>query len=155
MSDPLADPRARDLLNADPDDVGALAGRFAVAAGDAMMTAAGLDAAQHDLVWTGPAADAFRSAIGQVPVELETVQGGYDAVAQALTVYGAELAGLRDGFTAIVAGLRAAQQAVPPAAAVITDLTGRAFALLDVFGTARDACHAAIAAAQVHAVRRP
>lgn len=155
MSDPLADPRARDLLNADPDDVDALAGRFSMAAGEAMMTAAGLGAAQQDLVWTGPAADAFRRAIGQVPSQLDSVQGGYDAVAQALTVYAGELAGLRDGFTAIIGGLQGAQQAVPEPAAVITELTQRAFALLDVFATARDACHAAIAAAQVHAVRRP
>lgn len=196
MSDPVADPRARDLLAAHPDDVAALGATFRGAAGESETTAVGLDAARHDATWTGRAADAFRRAVGRLPPVLGRVRAGYAAVADALAAYEPELARLQGGFTVVVAErteiegrLRAAEAtarmahtdlaarrggappwgarpdaelaaaradgAVVAYRAQLAALTQRAFALLDEFATARDACRDAVAAAQQTAPVRP
>jgi hypothetical protein len=105
MLDPLTDPRAVDLLAAVPEDVHLLSLQFSRAAGEAHTTAAGLSAAQRDTRWKGHAADAFRTSIGRLPVELTRVRAGYSAVAQALTVYEGRLAEIRRAFVRVTGKL--------------------------------------------------
>jgi hypothetical protein len=102
VNDPLADPRAEDLLAAVPGDVGTLAAAFHTAAQEAAMTATGLRAARHDGTWTGHAADAFRESIGRVPAELERVRTGYAAVARGLRDYEETLALVQSDFVRVV-----------------------------------------------------
>ena len=153
MSDPLADPRAADLLAALPDDVAALAANFRTAADESRGTVVGLSAAQHDGTWTGGAADAFRRAIGRLPAELEKVRAGFEAVADALTVYEGELARIKAAFARVTAELSDVGSRFGPAQATahateIATLRRRAFDLLDEFTAARSACRAAIAVAE-------
>jgi hypothetical protein len=117
VSDPLVDPRAAELLAAQPDDVAALATSFHTAAVESRGTAVGLNAARHDGTWTGRAADAFRRAIGRLPAELETVRAGFEAVADALTVYEGELARIKPSFVRVDAELSDAQLRLGPAQA--------------------------------------
>ena len=105
MIDPLADPRAEDLLEAVPADVSTLASAFHIAAQEAAMTATGLLAAREDGTWTGHAADSFRDAIGQVPSELEHIKRGYSAVATALGDYEVTLALVQSDFVKVVGQL--------------------------------------------------
>jgi cell wall-associated NlpC family hydrolase len=105
MIDPLADPRAEDLLAAVPADVSMLAGAFHTAAHEAGMTATGLRAAREDGTWTGHAADSFRQSIGHVPAELERVRTGYQAVATALSDYETTLALVQSEFVRVVGSL--------------------------------------------------
>jgi cell wall-associated NlpC family hydrolase len=105
VTDPLADPRAEDLLAAVPADVTALAAAFHTAATEAGMTAAGLRAARNDGTWTGHAADSFRQSIGHVPAELERVRTGYSAVAVALRDYEDTLALIQSEFVKVVGEL--------------------------------------------------
>lgn len=109
MASPLNDPRARDLLAAQPDDVQQVAARFRAAAHEAELTAAGLTAAREDGVWTGHAANAFRNAIGRMPSELHRVHAGYAAVADALSTYEPELARVQSEFVRAIARLQDAQ----------------------------------------------
>lgn len=151
MSDPLADPRAADLLAAVPDDVGLAAAQFRAAAAESEMTAAGLSAARHDGTWTGAAANAFRHAIGRLPSELDQVRAGFSAVAEALTVYESDLARIRPAFTRAMSEL--AELAGAENGFEVAMLRRRAFELLEEFSAARAACQAAIAAAQGTAPR--
>ncbi len=105
MTDPLADPRAEDLLAAVPADVTDLAGAFHIAAHEAGMTATGLVAARKDGTWTGHAADSFRESIGQIPAELERVRAGYHGVATALSDYETTLALVQSEFVRVVGSL--------------------------------------------------
>ena len=98
MSDPLSDPRAHDLLSADPGEVWSLASLFRGVAHQAEGTAAGLRGAQHDATWTGAAADTFRSKVGQLPSELDKVSSSYQQVADALSSYEGQLAGVKADF---------------------------------------------------------
>ncbi len=163
MSDPLADPRAADLLAAVPHDVGAVAADFRTAAGESRATAAGLSAARLDGTWTGRAAVAFRRAIGRLPAELERVGVGLAAVAQALSAYESELAAIKLAFIRVLAELaeaelRAARSGAPVAGdgVELVRLRRRAYELLEEFSRAREACRYAIAAAKGTApARRP
>lgn len=182
MSDPLADPRATDLLAAVPDDVAAVAASFRTAASEAEMTGTGLAAAQHDAEWKGGAATAFRRSIGRLPHELERVRAGYAEVAAALDAYEPELAKLQSAFVTTIGELADLEARPRPAAAValqaahrpthrqevelltavahahreeVERLTARAFALLDDFEALRDACRHRVAAAQGTAPVRP
>ena len=105
MSDPLTDPRAVDLLAADPADVSTMAGTFRAAADEAAMTATGLSAARDSGVWTGHAADAFRQAIGRLPAQLQRVRAGYAAVADALDIYEPDLVRVQSAFVRVIAAL--------------------------------------------------
>lgn len=105
MIDPLADPRAEDLLAAVPADVSMLAGAFHTAAHEAGMTATGLVAAREDGTWTGHAADSFRESIGRIPAELDRVRTGYQAVATALSDYETTLALVQSEFVRVVGSL--------------------------------------------------
>jgi chromosome segregation ATPase len=166
MSDPLADPRALELLAAHPDEVGMLAAHFRAAASESQATATGLSAARQECTWIGRAADAFRRAIGRLPAQLDRVSAGFSEVAEALTAYEAELftittefkrtvAELADAESRLVAAKAAAPARTPDTEPEVARLTRRAFALLDDFSSAREACRSAIAAAQAIAPPRP
>jgi hypothetical protein len=113
MSDPLADPRAIDLLAAEPDEAGALAGLFRTAATESSETAVGLAAAQHDGLWTGRAANAFRRAIGLLPGRLRGLGAGLVEVAHALAAYEAMLAEIQPLFVQAIAALESARYRLP------------------------------------------
>jgi hypothetical protein len=156
MSDPLADPRAIDLLAAEPDEAGALAGVFRTAASESSRTAVGLAAAQHDGTWAGRAADAFRTAIGGLPGRLGRLGTGFFTVAQALAWYESTLADIQPVFVSVIAELENARYRLPAlqdGAALacqteISHLRRRAYELLDEFAAAREDCRDAIEAAQ-------
>jgi cell wall-associated NlpC family hydrolase len=115
MTDPLSDPRAQDLLAALPDDVSALAANFRTAAHESHETARGLRAARNDGVWTGRAANAFRRAIGRLPLELDKVRTGFVEVADALTTYEPQLARIKNDFVQTIGSLNDAQARLAPA----------------------------------------
>ncbi len=157
MPDPLADPRAAELLAAIPDDVATVAASFRAAADRASMTGAGLAAAQHDATWTGAAADRFRTSIGRLPGELQHVRAGYSAVADALDAYEPELARVRAAFVRTAAELTDARARARTEhdRAEMGSLTRRADALLEEFAALRGICRSAIASAQASAPVRP
>src|SRR5215472_5985997 len=101
MGDPLSDPRAQQLLSADPAEVGALASRFRQVANQAEHSAGALRGAHGDGTWTGSAANAFRTQLGKLPGDLDKVQHSYGAVAQALDVYEGELGPLQSQFRSL------------------------------------------------------
>lgn len=109
MSDPLSDPRAADLLSADPGEVWMLASTFQRVASEAAATAAGLRGAQHDATWTGPAATAFRAKLGKLPGDLDKVERSYQDVASALTGYESELATIKPAFQRLATQLEGAR----------------------------------------------
>jgi hypothetical protein len=113
MSDPLADPRAIDLLAAEPDEAGALASVFRTAASESGRTSVGLAAAQEDGLWTGRAANAFRRAIGSLPGRLRALGGGFSAVAHALSAYESNLAEIQPVFVSVIAELENARYRLP------------------------------------------
>ena len=67
MSDPLTDPRAKDLLSADPSEVAPLGTQFRNVATDAETAIHGLQGAHNSADWTGHAADLFRQKLGKLP----------------------------------------------------------------------------------------
>lgn len=101
MGDPLSDPRAQQLLSADPGEVGSLASQFRTVAQNAEHSAAALRGAHGDGTWTGGAADAFRTQLGKLPGDLDKVQQSYGQVAQALDAYEAELGPLQSQFRSL------------------------------------------------------
>jgi cell wall-associated NlpC family hydrolase len=115
MADPLSDPRAQDLLAALPEDVSVLAANFRTAAHESHETARGLRAARDDGVWTGRAANAFRRAIGRLPVELDKVRTGFVEVADALSTYEPHLARIKNDFVQTIGGLNDSQARLGPA----------------------------------------
>lgn len=157
MSDPLIDPRARDLIAADPDEVAALASGLAQAASDSAVTAGGLSAAQRDATWTGVAADAFRGRVAPVPARLGRIEMRLCAVSQALAAYEDGLAPMRAAFIGTMAALadaeaRAAQARTAAEAMAWADeaerLHARAAQLLDEFDALRIACRGRIASVE-------
>ena len=101
MADPLADPRATDLLAADPLEVGAVAYTFQSVSLEAEAVAGGLRAAPRHAEWWGEAADAFRHTIGNYPAQLDKVHSSYGETATALKHYEGELASLQNSFRAV------------------------------------------------------
>jgi cell wall-associated NlpC family hydrolase len=87
ITDPLTDPLAAALRNARPDDLALLQRDFLNAAEQARRTGRGLTQAAGDAQWTGAAADAFRTAVGELPTHLEAIDAGYSSVASALSSY--------------------------------------------------------------------
>jgi uncharacterized protein YukE len=124
MTDPLSDPRAADLLSADPGEVWSLAGAFRRIAGEAESTAAGLRGAQGGAVWTGAAASAFRSEVGQLPGELDKVRSSYQGVADALDAYEGELASVRSAFQRVAQQLGGAQSSLSSAQGQLSSAQG-------------------------------
>jgi cell wall-associated NlpC family hydrolase len=115
MNDPLSDPRALDLLSAEPDELVALVAAFRTAAEESHQTAVGLTAAREDGTWTGRAANAFRRAIGLLPAELVKVRAGFSVVADALHRYDTELTRIKGEFVQIVGNLTDAHDRLGPA----------------------------------------
>lgn len=109
MSDPLTDPRGRDLMRAVPDDIKLLTSVYLRAAGEAQFTARGLRAAANDTKWTGKAADSFRASIGHFPRQLDRVCTGYWEVALALQAYERRLPELQREFQLVSGNLRDAR----------------------------------------------
>ncbi len=157
MEDPLADPRARDLLSAAPGDVLALAGLFRSAASEAYAVSVGLEEARRDGNWTGRAAEAFRRSIARLPVRLDAVRAGFEEVATSLTAYEPELVRLQVAFRRTAEELAEArawvgpEREAPVQAAAVQALVLRAFVLLSEFEQARGACRLAIASAEATA----
>jgi cell wall-associated NlpC family hydrolase len=100
MDDPLLDPRAHDLIGAQPDQIDALRRQYDLAAGHAQYIARGLRAADRSPGWSGKAADQFHDTIGHVPHQLDQVTNSYWEVADALRVYGPLVAEYQAQFTA-------------------------------------------------------
>jgi hypothetical protein len=109
MADPLADPRARDLLAADPGDVGIVAYTFQAVSREAAAVAGGLRAAPGHAEWWGEAADAFRHTVGSYPAQLDKVQSSYGEAASSLNHYESELASLQNSFRAVAQQLEGAR----------------------------------------------
>lgn len=112
MSDPLSDPRAADLLSADPGEVWVLASVFRQVGQEAQSIAGVLRGAPQSATWQGAAADAFRSTVGQLPGELDNVQSSYEAVASALSAYEGELTTLKGSFERLAQQLGAARSSL-------------------------------------------
>ncbi len=110
MADPLADPRARDLLAADPGEVSAVAYSLQVVALEAEGIAGGLRVAPGSAQWWGESADAFRNTIGHYPAELDAVHASYAEAASALNHYEGELAALQSAFRALQQQLEGARR---------------------------------------------
>ena len=109
MSDPLTDPRAKDLLAADPYEVASLASQFRRVATDAQTAIHGLQGAHNDANWTGEAADKFRSKLGKLPGDLQKVAQSYGDAATALTTYGNHLEPLKSQFQQLAPQIQTAQ----------------------------------------------
>lgn len=112
MGDPLSDPRAQQLLSADPGEVASLAAQFRKVAQNAETSAAALRGAHGDGTWTGGAADAFRTQLGKLPGDLDKVQQSYGQVAQALDAYEAELGPLQSQFRSLSQQLTSARNSL-------------------------------------------
>src|ERR1700727_1714150 len=112
MGDPLSDPRARQLLNADPGEVASLASQFRNVANQAERSAAALRGAHGDGTWTGSAADAFWTPLGKLPGALDKVHQSYPEVAQPLDAYEAELGPLQSQFRALSEQLPSARNSM-------------------------------------------
>jgi hypothetical protein len=112
MSDPLSDPRATQLLNADPGEVSQVAQFLRMIGIQAQDAASGLRGASGDGSWTGPAAAAFRTTLGKVPPELDTIHGSYADAAGALDTYEDSLSRLKPAFSSIKQQIESTQQTV-------------------------------------------
>jgi uncharacterized protein YukE len=120
MSDPLSDPRAADLLSADPGEVWVLAALFRQVGGEAEAIAGALRGAPNEGTWTGAAASAFRQKVGQLPGELDKVQQAYQDVAGALNTYESELATVKPAFQRLAEQLGSARGALTGAQGQLT-----------------------------------
>ena len=112
MSDPLSDPRAADLLSADPGEVWLLSSIFRQVGSEAEAIAGALRGAPNQATWEGAAATAFRSTVGQLPGELEKVQASYEQVGSALTAYESELSDVKPAFERLAQQLGAARSSL-------------------------------------------
>jgi hypothetical protein len=135
MSDPMADPRATDLLAAAPEEIHAAGVQLRLAASESVLVAQGLVAARQDPRWHGHAADSFHQAIGRLPGTLDQVHGSFAAVAAALAVYEADLNELQPAFRRVAAALRSEPEERRRAV-----LRRQAYGLLDEFSRSRTTC---------------
>jgi hypothetical protein len=109
VSDPRNDPRAHDLLAADPSEVVTLATVFGTVAAQAEQLSGNVVAGTPGGVWSGGAADAFRAALGKLPGELQKVIESYRQAAGALDRYEGELSSLQSQFRSIASQLATAE----------------------------------------------
>ncbi|HEX4109424.1 MAG TPA: hypothetical protein VHX88_14905 [Solirubrobacteraceae bacterium] len=112
MSDPRSDPRAQQLLRADPGTVTALANLFSTVATTSQHVGSGLQAARDQGTWTGQAATAFRNGLGKLPADLDKVTTSYQQAGDALHAYEGVLSSTQAAFKAIASQLATAQTAV-------------------------------------------
>ena len=109
MDDPLTDPRATDLMSAQPGDVDLLVCDYDDACRRAHFTARGLRAASQDTRWSGAAADRFRSSTGELPRQLDAVCNGYYEVMVALRHYAHAVAELQAQWSRVAGELSGAR----------------------------------------------
>jgi hypothetical protein len=124
MGDPRSDPRAAWLLAAEPSEVGALAGAFQRVASQAQSTSAALRGAHGDATWTGQAADAFRTQLGQLPGDLDKVERSYQEVGSALDAYEGQLGPIKSQFQQVISQIEAAQGSLTSAQGQLTTAQG-------------------------------
>jgi uncharacterized protein YukE len=124
MSDPLSDPRAADLLSAEPGEVWLLAALFRQVGSEAQGIAGALRGAPDQATWTGGAASAFRANVGQLPAQLDKVQQSYEDVASALSVYESDLADVKPAFQRLAEQLGNARGALGGAQGQLTNDQG-------------------------------
>lgn len=124
MSDPLSDPRATDLLSAEPGEVWLLAAVFRQVGSEAQGIAGALRGAPNSVTWTGGAASAFRATVGQLPAQLDKVQQSYEDVASALSAYESELADVKPAFQRLAEQLGNARGALGGAQGQLTNAQG-------------------------------
>lgn len=106
------DPRATDLLAADPGTVNGLAVTFQTVARKAQSTAEGLRGAAFDACWEGSAAEAFRRGVGKLPGDLDKVTASYQEAADALNAYESELNDVQPKFEGILRQLHGAHSSL-------------------------------------------
>ncbi len=99
--DPLADPRAAELLNASCDEIDAAARVFTIIANQ-------IDESLHTVssvaglgVWTGSAADAARSSIDSMKFKLQRIGEAYQHGAQAMSTYYGVVSTVQPQFKAL------------------------------------------------------
>jgi uncharacterized protein YukE len=115
MSDALTDPRGQALLNTSPSELDTLATQFSRVSGQAQTSADGLRGAHGDLNWTGTSADGFRTQLGKLPSDLDTVHGSYSQIAGALHAYATHVEPIRSKFSTITQQLSADSQSLSTA----------------------------------------
>ncbi len=117
MTDLLSDPRVNDLLLARPAEIATLADYFRRAAEESISTATGLRAAQHDGIWHGEAAEAFRHAIGRMPGRLDSLHAGFRDAGAALSAYEAALNRIQAAFGQVIGAIQSWSAELGPARA--------------------------------------
>jgi hypothetical protein len=109
MADPLSDPRARDLLAADPFEVAGVAYTLRSVSLEAQAVAGGLRGAPSYAEWWGESAETFRNTIGNYPAQVDKVHSSYGEAASALNHYEGELASLQSSFRTVQQQLESAR----------------------------------------------
>jgi hypothetical protein len=117
MSDPLTDPRAQDLLNADCGEIEGIHQIFATVATQATDCVSVLGRIASSPTWTGPAADAAKSSIQSLAPKLTQIGDAYTQSASALWAYS-------DTVTTVQPQFKALQQQLQSTAATISSLSG-------------------------------
>lgn len=121
MTDPLTDPRALNLLAAQPDAVDALGQRCTLLACQAHDTSSGVRGAAGAAQWTGDAADTFRRWATKLPGQLDQMYSAYSAASDAPDTYGINLAELKQRIQTLVGELTSARSALGTAQSAMAD----------------------------------
>jgi hypothetical protein len=101
MANALTDPRSQALLNTDPLELDSLAASFSKVSGQAQTSSSGLRGAHGDLNWTGTSADLFRTKLGKLPSDLDTVDSSFAQIAGALRTYATHVGPIKSQFSTI------------------------------------------------------
>ncbi len=120
MGNPLSDPRAAQLLSADPGEVESLASAFHRVASEAQTAIDGLHGAHNAATWTGGAANAFRTQLGKLPGDLQKVQQSYGETASALDRYSTDLSPLKSQFRSLASQISSTQSGLTTAQGNLT-----------------------------------
>ncbi len=121
MTDPLTDPRALNLLAAQPDAVDALGQRCTLLACQAHDTSSGVRGAAGAAQWTGDAADTFRRWATKLPGQLDQMYSAYSAASDAPDTYGINLVELKQRIQTLVGELTSARSALGTAQSAMAD----------------------------------
>jgi len=115
MLDLESDPRSNELMLARPAEIAMLAAYLRRAAEESCSTATGLRAAEHDGLWHGDAADAFRRAIGRMPSRLDALYAGFRDAGAALSAYVAALTRIQTAFGQAIGVIQSWSAPIGPA----------------------------------------
>lgn len=157
MIDPITDPRAQQLLSAEPGEVLALAQHFSQIATQADNLLWGLTNVGDAPGWSGSASDAYRANINDVPTELNRIYYAHMDVADAFNTYGNQLGFIQDQFDGVARGLQRARgrgHAWRHAHDEIEALERRGWQLLEEFDEIRSAARRAVVGG-LHPKTRP